>query len=143
MGFIVGLVLYRSPLPGAVYGTAAAIVVYVSFSMAKTERRFQGTTLSLLFFTGVAILPFCMMWRHQMAEHRLHRLVTILWATSAVVILLIACLVIDPPSTPLTGRDVPGAIIVLLALISALTLAGLAYRKAPITTDKAVALRCR
>lgn len=71
VGFPLGLLLYRSPLPGAAYGVFAAVVVYLISSMSRPERRFKAVLVSLLFLSVVALIPFGISWRHNVAEFKL------------------------------------------------------------------------
>ena len=72
VGFPLGLLLYRSPLPGMAYGVFAVATVYLLSSIARPESRIKTAVGSVLLFTIVALIPFGVSYRHNVAEFKLN-----------------------------------------------------------------------
>jgi hypothetical protein len=68
-GVVVGFILYRSPLPGAIFGGVAAVFVYLRVRKQESENRTRVLVTSLAFLAVVAVLPYLAMWKHHRAEY--------------------------------------------------------------------------
>lgn len=103
-------------------GTLATLPAILNLFAAKNLVQ-VGSCIGIL---AVGVLAICLAYR---TYDQLNRWATILWGVSTTLVLMYACLIVDPIAFPPSRYDYPGIAIVTILLASLATAIWLAWKK--------------